>query len=336
MILIDLYHTPQLNFFKPTILSLDPEQCLVVCLNRGKLLEIARREFPGYTIMPLGDYRFNRNFRTMVTDVILPRIKALKEIIRRHDIRFVVTANYQANVAAKQLGIPNIVFNDDPRAVVIHLAEWAADVCYVTKGIRRKKSVELNMLKEWAYLSPSIFTPNPSVLVPYGLKPYQYVFLRDVDTNTSNYYHQSELSALDLHITKWPVLLSLEDKSRMKQVPPHWIVLKEPLSDIHSKMFYSRAFLSTGDSMAREAAELGVPSAYLGTRDMLANRVLMDSGYLEQVPLDRAEAWLEGIRPEVDPDLETDVRTSKRLLLQSQWDDVNRIIREHIEPYLHR
>lgn len=334
MILFDIYHTPQLNFFKPTILSLKPDQCLLVVLDRGRMVDIARREFPGYTIVPLGDYRLNTNFRALVWNVILPRFISLRNLIRNHEIRFVVTASYQANVVAKLLRIPNIVFNDDPRPIVIQMAEWAADVCYVTKGIRRKRSVELNMLKEWAYLNPDVFTPDTSCLIPYGLKPFEYVFLRDVDTNTTNYYHQSGLSALTLDIRDIPIVISLENKTRLSEVPDDWIILEEPVSDIHSLMFYSRAFLSTGDSMAREAAELGVPSAYLGTREMFANTVLMDMGYLEKIPLDMAEAWITAVRPLEDPVDEANHRTSKRLFIQNQWDDVNRIIRQHIDPYL--
>jgi hypothetical protein len=155
-----------------------------------------------------------------------------------------------------------------------------------------------------------------------------------VDTNTTNYYHQAGLSALDLHITEWPVLLSLEDKTRLKDVPPHWIVLQEPVADIHSMMFFSRAFLSTGDSMAREAAELGVPSFYLGTRDMPANNVLVDRGFLWQIALTDVAITLDELGAPLDLDVEIAFREEKRQVLALDWDDVNAIIRHHIEPYL--
>jgi len=166
------------------------------------------------------------------------------------------------------------------------------------------------------------------------LRPFEYVFIRDVDTNTTNYYHQADLTALDLHITEVPVILSLEDKSRRPNVPSHWIVLEEPLRDIHSKMFYSKAFFSTGDSMAREAAELGVPAYYLGTRDMPANQVLMDIGYLFQIPIEAVESTLEHLVTDPDLQNETDTRMAKRLNLKKKWDDVNLIILKHIKPYL--
>ena len=41
---------------------------------------------------------------------------------------------------------------------------------------------------------------------------------------------------------------------------------QEPIEDIHSLIYYAAGLVSSGDSMAREAALLGVPSYYLGIR----------------------------------------------------------------------
>ena len=63
--------------------------------------------------------------------------------------------------------------------------------------------------------------------------------------------------------------------------PKDWILLEEPVEGIHSLIYYSCALISSGDSMAREAALLGVPSYYLGIRyDMPANYAASRLGVL--------------------------------------------------------
>jgi len=59
--------------------------------------------------------------------------------------------------------------------------------------------------------------------------------------------------------------------------------LKEPVSDIHSLIYYSRALISSGDSMAREACVLGVPAYYCGGRRMAVNDFLSSTGLFHDV-----------------------------------------------------
>ena len=51
--------------------------------------------------------------------------------------------------------------------------------------------------------------------------------------------------------------------------------MKEPVKDIHSLMYFSQVVISSGDSVAREGAMLGVPSIYAGIRDMPANVIMI-------------------------------------------------------------
>ncbi|MCF8461745.1 MAG: hypothetical protein K9G46_13560 [Flavobacteriales bacterium] len=263
--------------------------------------------------------------------IILPRILRLILIIKKYKIQFVVSANYQSNLAAKICGIPNIVFNDDPRKGVIQIAKFSSDIVYMTKGFSIPGTVELNCLKEWAYLSPRYFRPDPSILIPLGLEPFSYLMLREVSTKTTNYSHQKSDQLINANIgDSKRVIISLEDKSKVSLVPKHWTILQEPLQDIHSLMFFAAAFVSTGDSMAREAAELGVPSFYAGSRQMIANEVLVKKGLLFSGTVDDIITHIESIEV---PNLEREIehRESIRMKLDSEWEDVNQIIKEHIK-----
>ncbi len=118
--------------------------------------------------------------------------------------------------------------------------------------------------------------------------------MREVSHKSFNYYNQQDgiISSFAGNINAGTkVILSLEDKSYAGRYPAHWSILQEPVEDIHSLIYYSRLVISSGDSMAREGAMLGVPSIYCGTRKMKANELLMAAGLLQHLPGDNGIAF---------------------------------------------
>lgn len=278
-VLIDIYHLPQFNFFKNAILNFKPEEVDVFCVNRGKLFPVVKHELPGYRVTCLGDYKHNKGMWSMVFKIIIPRIYQLFRLIGRKRYKFILTANYQANFIGRLKGIPNIAFNDDPRRFVFPFLKFSADEVYLPPFGPKYQGVKIfNALKEWAYLSPAYFTPDETALAPYGLIPNKYIFIREVSTKTSNYLSQQEDIVLSISRefpAAWKVVLSLENKENAGRYPADWLILEEPVTDIHSLMYYSSIVISSGDSMSREGAMLGVPSIYAGNRDMPANEILI-------------------------------------------------------------
>ena len=176
----------------------------------------------------------------------------------------------------------------------------------------------MRCLKEWAYLNPRTFVPNEKVLEKYGVKPKEYMFLREVTVGTTNYTGQKSGAILGIkHMIPagMKVLFSLEEKKRRDEYPDSWILLQEPIEDIHSLIYYSAGLVSSGDSMAREAALLGVPAYYLGIRySMPANAAASKVASLQnQKTMDFAE-WIKS--------LPTDVKVCEKR---------QRELREHID-----
>ena len=331
-VLVDIYHLPQYNFFKNAIKKLGPEKVDLSCVNRGKLAAIIKHECPEFNLHILGDYRHNSGPVGMTARIILPRLRGLSRLMEKNDYSVVATAHYQANFVAKLKGIPNFSILDDPRAGVIQIVNYAADEFYLPPFEEDYKNVKkFNALKEWAYLSPTYFHPDPAVLQEYNLEPKNYFFVREVSTRTSNYLTQQKNIVLNL-ADKFPgdmqVVLSLENKENRDEYPSDWIILKEPVGDIHSLMYYSSMVISSGDSVAREGAMLGVPGVYLGNRDMPANRILIKERMLTQVhPEDFAtfmSDWSSG-------KLTFEKQESFRSKLEKEWDDVTSLILELID-----
>ncbi len=126
------------------------------------------------------------------------------------------------------------------------------------------------------------------------------------------------------------VVLSLEDKSIASKFPSSWIILKEPVNDIHSLIYYSKLVISSGDSMAREGAMLGVPSIYCGIRKMKANDLLADMGFLQHLP---AEEMVLPANQIIDQPFDAAKQLATRNYLLANWDDMNLFMMQQINRY---
>ncbi len=326
-ILFDIYHLPQFNFLKNAILAFEPDEVDVFCVNRGRLRQVVEHELPNYKVTCIGDYKYNKGPYSMLFRIILPRLYRLYRTVNPKKYRYVLTAHYQANVVAKLRRIPNIAFSDDPRKYVFPILKASADEVYLPPFQDKHRGVKVfNALKEWAYLSPRYFNPDPEILKAFDLDVKQYIFVREVSTETSNYLHQQKdiiLSVAKEFPASWSVVLSLENKGNRDKYPAHWLILEEPVPDIHSLMYFSQVVLSSGDSMAREGAILGVPSIYAGQRDMPANQIMIDKGALVKVNTEEIVNTIQGI---IDLEIMNFDQLEFRDKLTREWDDITRLI----------
>ena len=329
-VFIDIYHLPQYNFFKNTIKELGPDVVELGSVERGKLVDIIKHECPDFTLHIIGNYKYNYGPFSMAGIIIMPRLMGLLKIFKTRRFDVVGSAHYQSNLAAKIMGIPNFSILDDPRLGVLQVARASANEFYLPPFENGYKKIKkFNALKEWAYLSPQYYRPNQRVLEEYDLKKRKYIFIREVYTNTSNYLSQEKNLVLKLAglFQDVRVVLSLEKKSLTDQFPKDWTVLEEPVSDIHSLMYYSKLVISSGDSMAREGGMLGVPSIYIGNRDMPANRILMKKGILFKKSPEELSEFIE----QVDQgSIHVPAQDQFREELLNSWIDVNQFIRNII------
>ena len=326
-ILFDLYHLPQYNFFKNIILCFDPSEIDIFCVDRGKLLPIIKHELPDYHVTAIGSYQYNKGMFSMIFRIIIPRIFTIYRKVTRQKYRFVITAHYQANFVAKLRGIPNIAFIDDPRKFVFPLLKFSANEVYLPPFESKFKGVKcFNALKEWSYLSPRYLNPDATALDVYGLSPKNYVFIREVSTETSNYLTQNQGIILSISKTfpaSCQVVLSLENKEAAALYPRDWIILKEPVTNIHALMYFSQVVISSGDSVAREGAMLGVPSIYAGIREMPANWIMINKGMLFKLKPDEiVNKVLRIQQDEMDFPDQDEFRKS----LAEEWDDVTKLV----------
>lgn len=285
---VDLGHIPQYNFYKPLILRLAKEgKCVYVTyLNRGRMPKIIQAELGNVEnvhLFQIGKHRMSR-LSVILEANLLRNIQLFIWKIGKH-IDVALSNGYQAAFIGWLFGVPSYSYGDDPQTIDYKpkvIFNKKCNYCifkYNDKPLSAKAHI-LPVLKEWAYLSPTVFIPDEKVIEKYGVKPRDYFFLREVSVGTMNYIGQKAQAIYaikDLIPQNKKVLFSLEEKEKRDMYPKEWQLLQEPIEDVHSLIYFSCGLISSGDSMAREASMLGVPSLYLGIRtDMPANKAAIE------------------------------------------------------------
>lgn len=306
---IDILHTPQFNFYFQFIKKLNQEgkhNIYVTVLNRGKLPTIAKKELKDFScvqISVLGRHRMSKMSAIIEANLLRLPVVFFWTLFKKIDISF--SNGCHNAIIGRILRFPSYTFEDDIQTADYKLMSFFSTQNHSLLGVQNneiklhRRDKFLPVLKEWAYLAPEYFMPDVSVLEEYAVKPKEYLFLREVSVGTLNYTGQAYgaiLNIKDLIPQDKKVLFSLEDKSKRNLYPSNWILLQEPIKDIHSLIYYSAGLISSGDSMAREAALLGVPAYYLGIRyDMPANAAAHEVAGLQNTKTMTIENWLSFI-----------------------------------------
>jgi len=335
-ILIDIKHPAQLNLFKGLSKDLVEKgwDVTISYLNRGKLPKIIDREYSELKRVAIGSSRGSK-WSIFWNGNVMRTIDFFRLIFKNKYNICISASSIPLAYACYFTSTPIIQFYDDPeRKGVNRINSLLSDKIFFPPIVKASKKTGIfNCLKEWSYLSPKRFLPNNAILKEYRLKKHEYIFVREVSNKSFNYYSQQDAIVCSFAFkfdAGIKVILSLEDKSFANKYPAHWIILQEPVSDIHSLMFFSKLILSSGDSMAREGAMLGVPAIYCGIRDMKANKLLMDEGILYHYPVDEAIAPVNDF---IAKPFDRCRQYATREGLENKWDDMVDFMNNQINIY---
>jgi predicted glycosyltransferase len=335
-IIFDLVHPAHINLFKRAIRTLheNGDTVIVTCINRGKLPNIVKQEIDPIPVNVIGRHR-GTTISILFEANMLRFFQMLRFILTQRVDIGMSFGSFLLGAIMKLRRKPNIHLSDDPERKVNGFLEiLTCDERYLPPIARAKGKTQIfNALKEWAYLSPTYFKPDPTILEDYRVAPRKYIFIREVSSGSLNYKDQGDgLVASFAHdLPKdLPVLLSLEDKTHRDQYPAEWIILQEPLRDIHSLIYFSSIVISSGDSMAREGTQLGVPSIYCGSREMQANQLLIDKKLMFKIEPDSVPGFVRRI---LNNDLQLEKQDDFRTKLLNEWVDVTEFVLEKIARY---
>ncbi len=337
-ILVDIVHLADVNFFKLALNELNKRHDVTITvLNRGKLADVVKKEYPGFRIVTLGTHRKSKIGK------MLGLIQRTWQFIRLYysEKPDVVTSfGFYPAIAAKLFAIPSILFYDDYEyRFVFKMCQTFATRFYIPEPIRKKLVNHsnnqqpsfgnirfFNGFKETAYLKD--FKPDPACLQKRNLVGKPFVFCRDIDTISLNYQQYQ-------HVDLGPAFKWLKENGFEVLYYPEkkhdnyndWCThVDSPVPDILSLQHYAAMTISSGDTIARESALLGTPVLYVGGRNMAVNLPLQEIGLI-QCPQSSTDL-LKSVQQTALPDQKEKARET---LYKLNNDDITALIIDVLE-----
>lgn len=171
---------------------------------------------------------------------------------------------------SKFSGVPIIVTNEDDASVVPYLAMTSYPLANgilnpvsCNSGRWDKKAIKYYGFQKLAYLHPNRFTPNKEVVDRYVDASKPYFLLRFAKLNA---HHDDGIRGINtetalriIQILKSFGSVYISSERRLDLELEKYRLVINPL-DIHHVMYYSKLYIGDSQSMAVEAAMLGVPS----------------------------------------------------------------------------
>lgn len=340
---IDICHLPQANLFKNVVhLLYEKVNIQLLVRPRGKLKEIIEMEYPSLPIVCFGSY--NDSLVKKIISNIQRELLLLKFFKKNKFDILMGVGSYFLSPISHLHNKPSIMFTDDFEHLWhFNLNKFLSTYFIFPKSIpiNGRNIIKYNGYKELAYLHPNYFKSNRGILNEYDLEEERYVFIR-MTTNTSiNYRRQTQF----IPINKWQeiikyfkrrdidVVLSLENKENSKFFK-NSIILIEPINEFYSLIKYSLMLISSGDTMAREACILGVPSIYLGGRKMVVNKEFIEKKIMF-TPRD-FESVISTIEYIINNNIKKETKEIIDYAIKYKWDDTTQVIMDILLGTIYR
>lgn len=335
-ILFDINHLVDVNFFKNAMLILKNEghSIQIIYRERGNLGRILKFELDMFTAIKVGEHK-KKGFINKVVGQIVRDLKIVP-YIKKNKIDLVVCFGATSALSAKYCGVPYIAFDDDfEYKIPFYHSNWLATRHVFPDFIEfsNNRTYKYHGFKELAYLHSKYLKISHEVLRQFSVLPNEYVFIREISNVSLNYQNSISILKELVNIIKKKglrIILSLENKTLKDLYADDCIILDEPVSDIFSLLFYSLFAISSGDTVARETALLGVPTVYTGGRKMVVNEVLIQAGALYEFS---KLSEIEKIIDDFTNDKKIQVKSNINYLIKEEWEDTTSIILKHINDF---
>ena len=280
--IFELNHPKHYYQFKYIMRQLvrDGHQIHVLARDKDVLLNVLREENVPYEV-------FGAHKKTM-RDKILGTPRLLVNYLRiakreKPDV-IVSKASFYGALIAKLVGAKSVIFPDSEVVKVTNRYVVPLATKVVTPGSfgldYGKKHVRIGGLFEDCYLSPTVFTPDKTVVTKYKLaRPYAVLrfvgWYANHDVKNSGFTLDEKMQLIQAIEPYMTVYISSE-----KPLPAELqkYQLPTPSNQIHSVLACADLYLGDSQTMATEAALLGAPAirsnSFVGPKDMTNFKVL--------------------------------------------------------------
>lgn len=325
-ILIDILHPAHLMFYKRAITRLKQQHRLTVLVRpRGNLVEFAEKELD-VPIKVVG-----RHYRSRIGKLFGATHRVIYLLVEGHRNPYdVITSHggFYAAMAAKCLNRKSVIFYDTYEyRFLFYLCRLFATVFVVPASLRvQGKNIKtFNGYKELAYLYH--FVPSEEILKEYNVEKQKYVFIRHIaHISMDCWKHDHEASLVRmiqfLNERNYTIVVSIEQDADSIPFPEESTrIIRKPTSEMHSLMYHACCVISSGGTVAQEAALLGVSAIYIGNLHLRVQKELIRVGLLKR-PL----------KQDIISVLETCLE-KKHVSVPSErygWEDTTEVILRHL------
>ena len=275
MILIDVAHPAHVHFFRPLAESLLSDGFDVRIVARDKDVTVRLLETSGlpFEVVPMGNPGGGHLAGAIE---LVRRSVALRRRIRRWDTKVLLTRNPSGVLAAVGTTAASVFDTDDGRTVGLHYwtARPFADV--ITSSAHDPESHgrhhrRYHALKAQMFLHPDRLTPNPEVRRRYLRDDEALSVVRfsahdaSHDRGIQGLTPEARTAILERLSTLGPVLMSVE-REGLRMLPsgaPAGKATEVAPEDFHALLATAQLFVGDSQSVAAEAAILGVPALRL-------------------------------------------------------------------------
>lgn len=263
--LVDIPHPHFVHFFRNVIDIIGRERVTITCQKSGIITDLL--DSYGYSYIIIGE-----KYNSLLAKAF-GQIKYLFKyinIIKRKEIDILLGMSPAIAIASKLLEKKMFFFDDDDSAVqplTKKLTNPLADLIITPKclefenyGIKHKT---YSGYQELAYLAPTYFTPNKSIIDKYNLIANAYFVVRfnefhaHHDVGHEGIPDNSKMELIehlkkygDVYITSEGILNKVYEKYQLKVKP----------EDIHHVLAFAKMYIGDSQTMASEAAVTGTPS----------------------------------------------------------------------------
>lgn len=192
-----------------------------------------------------------------------------------HRSQVLIGTSIAVSHVARMIGAKSIVFNEDDASVASTFVKLAYPFAHAIvtpiclNEDHGKRHFVYDSYQKLAYLHPNYFNPNPEVLTKLGVLPGEpYFLLRFVSLLAAHDHGETGLSMevrkkLILNLSKFGRVFITSETPLPEDLEPYRINILP--TDIHDALYYSTMLIGDSQSMAAEAAVLGVPSIRCNT-----------------------------------------------------------------------
>lgn len=271
-VLFDVVHPAHVHFSRYLIADLEARGDEARVVARPKDVTTTLLDHYGIPYVTVG--RANGNGLFGLATELARRDWALFRIAREFRPDVIVTRNPAGVQAARLARVPGVFDTDDGREVGIHFRAALPFAHVVTTpdcipDDYGPKHVKYPSYKALAFLHPSRFTPDPSIVDELGVtRDERYFVVRFVAFGASHDRGASGLASA----AKRELVARLQRHGRVflsgeTSLPPDLEPLALPTAPhrLHDVLAFAALCVTDGQSMAGEAAVLGVPSIRLAS-----------------------------------------------------------------------